>query len=96
MYDEIIAAGETSKPRTLDQIETLITQDKNASTFVVGQARYADVFGNQYISGFCYFLNERSMTFQAMGGTAHNYRRKLNDEEIGEAEARWEIWSAPA
>jgi hypothetical protein len=55
---------------------------------VVGQARYADVYGNQYISGFCYALNEHSMKFRAVGGSDHNYRRKLTEEEKREAESR--------
>jgi hypothetical protein len=45
-------------------------------------------FRTQYISGFCYALNMNSLSFYAIGGIEHNYRRKLSDEERRLAEAR--------
>jgi hypothetical protein len=60
------------------------TSGKNhqwASVFACGLVRYSDVFGNHYLSGFCYVFNAHSNRFYAIGGANHNYRRKLTEDE---------------
>ena len=57
-----------------------------ASVFAFGNVRYVDVFGNQYLSGFCCAFNATSNRFYAIGGANHNYRRKLTEDENREAE----------
>jgi hypothetical protein len=34
-----------------------IVGDTNAAAWLIGQVRYSDVFGNQFLSGFCFALN---------------------------------------
>jgi hypothetical protein len=89
---EIVGPNGSSQPNALPQIASFLPNDgkihRGASVFVSGQVRYADVFGNQYLSGFCYAFNARSNKFYAIGGANHNYRRKLNEDENREAEKR--------
>jgi hypothetical protein len=41
-----------------------------------GYARYLDVFGNEYVVGFCLAFSPMHDKFYSMGGAGHNYRRK--------------------
>ena len=90
---QIIPGGCQEEPRTHPQFDILRWGDgraaaKDDGSFVIGQVRYADVFGNQYLSGFCFFYNTVARIFYASGGAGHNYRRKLNEEETKIAEER--------
>ena len=97
MKVELVGVGEASELHeppnsvplpSVEAAATSIITPKAETAFIIGQVRYADVFGNQYISGFCYALNEHTRKFYAIGGAAHSYRRKLNEAETREAEAR--------
>jgi hypothetical protein len=81
----IVAAGKCSPWRNMG-IPTV--GDTNAAIWLIGQVRYSDVFGNQFLSGFCFALNSVSLAFTAYGGVGYNYRRKLTDQERELAETR--------
>jgi hypothetical protein len=89
---EIVGSGESSQSKPLPQIASFLPNDgkshPGAVVIVCGQVRYADVFGNQYLSGFSYAFNSYFNRFHAVGGANHNYRRKLNEDENREAEKR--------
>jgi hypothetical protein len=92
-YDEVIESGGTGQPRQFTSRDIVVTAEETAGSpatalWVVGQVRYVDVYGNQYLSGFRLCWNSRLKEFQAMGGSAHNYRRKLTEEETRVAEKR--------
>jgi hypothetical protein len=92
LVSEIISAGGFSKATPIVHIACCLPPDGKmyrwASVICFGQVRYTDVSGNQYISNFCYAFDARSKQFYAIGGAAHNCRRKLNEEETRIAEAR--------
>lgn len=89
---EIVGPGDFSEPKPLPQIASFLPNDgkshPGAAVVVCGQVRYADVFGNQYLSGFCYAFNSYFNRFHAIGGANQNYRRKLTEDENREAEKR--------
>lgn len=89
---EIVGPGNSSKSEPLPQIASCLPNDGKshqwASVFAYGLVRYADVFGNHYLSGFCYAFNAICNRFYAIGGANHNYRRKLTEDENREAEER--------
>jgi len=41
-----------------------------------GYARYLDVFGNEYVAGFCLGFSPMHDKFYSMGGDSYNYRKK--------------------
>ena len=43
----------------------------------LGHIRFGDVFGNEYISGFCLARNGATGEFYGLGGSQYNYRRKI-------------------
>jgi hypothetical protein len=47
--------------------------------FFVGHIRFGDVFGNEYISGFCLARNGTTGEFYGLGGSKYNYRRKIKN-----------------
>jgi hypothetical protein len=89
---EIVGPSGSSQSKPLPQITSYLPNDgkshPGAVVIVCGHVRYADVFGNQYLSGFCYAFNSYFNRFHAIGGPNHNYRRKLNEDENREAEKR--------
>jgi hypothetical protein len=89
---DIVGSRSSSQPEPIHQIASCLPNDGKshqwASVFAYGNVRYADVFGNQYLSGFCYAFNNHSNRFYAIGGANHNYRRKLTEDETREAEKR--------
>jgi hypothetical protein len=87
---EIVGPGDSSESKPLPQIASFLPNKSHpwAAVIVYGHVRYADVFGNQYLSGFCYAFNSYFNRFHAIGGAIHNYRRKLNEDENREAEKR--------
>ncbi len=46
------------------------------------QIRYRDALGAQFVSGHTFAFNSVLAEFYAQGGTRHNYRRKLTDDEL--------------
>jgi hypothetical protein len=44
--------------------------------FFMGFVRYTDIFGNRYISGFCFLFSHEDNRFVLAGGSAYNYRRR--------------------
>lgn len=92
--DEVIPAGKASGPWRFhrdafcapDDLDRLLNSD--ATYWIVGQIRYADAFGAQYVTGFCFALNVFGDKFYGFGGSRYNYRRRLSEEETREAEAR--------
>ncbi|MCJ2087116.1 hypothetical protein MKK88_14130 [Methylobacterium sp. E-005] len=89
--DEVIPAGKSGDPwrfaeaaflRGDDQVPT----DPDGTYWIIGQVRYADVSGSQYVTGFCFALNSFSGKFYGMGGSPYNHRRRLTKEEIHQAE----------
>lgn len=81
----VVAAGKCSPWRNM---KIQIVGDTNAAAWLIGQVRYSDVFGNQFLSGFCFAINSVSLAFAAYGGAGYNYRRKLTDQERELAETR--------
>lgn len=89
--NEILEAGSSSKPRRFRNgsvRENWTPADQTRAAWLVGQTRYADVFGNQFISGFCSYRNPYSGRWVMLGGPAYNFRRKLTKEETALAIAR--------
>lgn len=91
---EIIPAGGHGEPFRLSSGAfdypgwgTGAESDPEATHWIVGQVRYTDPFGTQYVTGFCFAHNPRSNRFYGQGGSAYNYRRRLNEEETRYAEA---------
>jgi hypothetical protein len=86
--------GKTHSPQncpefpTLEQVAAEALYGHRETSFMVGQVRYTDVFGNQFLTGFCYALNIHTQSFYGIGGIEHNFRRTLTDEETHDAESR--------
>jgi len=91
--DEIIPAGKSNDPWRFAEgafmgfSDEAALRDPNSTYWIIGQVRYADPSGAQYVSGFCFALNNFSGKFYALGGSPYNYRRRLSEAEIREAEA---------
>jgi hypothetical protein len=83
----VVAVGKHSPDRKM-AISFPIGEGQNAAVWLMGQVRYSDVFGNQFLSGFCFALNSASGAFTTYGGAGYNYRRKLTDQERQIAETR--------
>jgi hypothetical protein len=83
----VVAVGKHSPDRNM-AISFPIGDGQNAAVWLMGQVRYSDVFGNQFLSGFCFSLNPVSVAFTTYGGAGYNYRRKLTDQERQIAETR--------
>jgi hypothetical protein len=49
----------------------------NNMLFFVGQSRYIDLFGNEFISGFCFAYAAARDEWYGFGGAAYNYRRRV-------------------
>lgn len=62
--------------------------DQTRAASLVGQIRYADVFGNQFVTNFCYLRNGWSGNWYASGVPACNARRQLTADEMVIAQAR--------
>ncbi len=62
--------------------------DQTRAAMIVGAVRYADVFGNQFITGFSFYRNSRYGHWVSMGSTAHNFRRKLEGDDLRRARQR--------
>ncbi len=78
--DTVVAAGESSQTWRFAQ-GSVIEGKIPLVVFLVGQVRFNDVFGNYFITGFCFAYREADKVFYAIGGTDHNYQRKLSVEE---------------
>jgi hypothetical protein len=94
---EVIGAGHGStvyrplpiiEQPNLNKVAAIVLYGRDKAHFIVCQARYTDIFGNQYITNACLALNDQTSSFYPIGGIAHNRRRKLTKEESREAEAR--------
>lgn len=90
--DEVIPAGRSGDPWHFAEAAFLrgdddAPPDPNSTDWIIGQVRYADASGVQYVTGFCFALNAFSGKFYGMGGSPYNYRRRLSEAEIREAEA---------
>ena len=66
---------------TVRQIRSKDSVASDAAWIAV-QIRYADVFGNQFLSSFRMFLNTDKLHYYQSGGVAHNYRRRLSGEDL--------------
>jgi hypothetical protein len=44
--------------------------------YFFGFFRYTDIFGGNYVSGFCFLFNQMDNSFIRAGGDEYNYRRK--------------------
>jgi len=53
-----------------------IGNDKELDLFFIGFAKYADIFGGEYLLGFCFRFDWTSGSFLLTGGTEYNYRKK--------------------
>ncbi|WP_267359768.1 MULTISPECIES: hypothetical protein [unclassified Methylobacterium] len=89
---QIIPPGSSNEPHRFT--DAAFTRDADAKTdnegvhWIVGQVRYTDPFGVQYLTGFCFAYNAFSHRFYLQGGSDLNYRRRLSEEETREAEKR--------
>lgn len=92
MHGWISVADKASVPMEIKSITSCLPNDGRlhqwASVICYGQIRYADASGYQYISNFCYAFDRSSLQFYAVGGAAHNSRRKLTAEETKIADER--------
>lgn len=62
--------------------DSLFRGKKDASRYIIffiGHVRFGDVFGNEYISGFCLARNGTTGEFYGLGGSKYNYRRKIKN-----------------
>jgi hypothetical protein len=60
--------------------DSLFRGKKDANRYIIffiGHIRFGDVFGNEYISGFCLARNGATGEFYGLGGSQYNYRRKI-------------------
>ena len=62
--------------------------DQTRVAMLVGAIRYADVFGNQFITGFSFYRNARYGSWVSTGSTVHNFRRKLDGDDLRRARQR--------
>ena len=87
---EIVGPGDKSevwrfKPGS---VRDWTVADQERPACLIGQVRYADVFGNQFVTNFCYLRNGWSGNWYASGIPACNARRQLTPDEMAIAEAR--------
>jgi hypothetical protein len=62
--------------------ESLFRGKKDAARYIIffiGHIRFGDVFGSEYISGFCFARNGTTGEFYGIGGDGYNYRRKIKN-----------------
>lgn len=88
--DEIIPAGKSNDPWWFAEGAFLgfaAENDPQAAYWIIGQVRYTDPAGAQYVTGFCFGFHPLGQRFNAWGGAPYNYRRRLSDAEIRAAEA---------
>ncbi len=62
--------------------------DQERVAWLVGAVRYTDVFGNHFITGFCFYRNARYGHWIAIGSISHNFRRKLEGDDLRRAKER--------
>ncbi len=65
---------------------TPANQEKVA--WINGHVRYADLFGNQFITRFCYYRHPYQGRWLAYGGPDHNVRQKLTGVDLQAALVR--------
>jgi len=65
-----------------------LPSDHYQVAWINGHVRYADVFGNQFLTGFCYYRNGWGHHWNAQGGPEHNFRRKLTGDDLATAMTR--------
>jgi hypothetical protein len=53
--------------------------------YFMGFVRYTDIFGNRYISGFCFIFHGAENRFALAGGRAYNYRHREDDAPAQDA-----------
>jgi len=90
MVSYILAPGRISELArfSVGSFTGWIQSDHEQVAWLMGHVRYADVFGNQFLTGFCYFQTNYQSIWRAQGGPAYNYRRKLTSDEQGVADKR--------
>jgi hypothetical protein len=89
-YTEVVRAGGKSNELTFglnDGLYRGIFEGKfgpsaNKQLWFVGQCRYIDLFGNEFVSGFCFAHNGTKNYFYLIGGERYNYRRRIEREPI--------------
>jgi len=89
-HTSILAPGRSSDKvfLTVGHFDDWTPADQTRAAWLVGHVRYADVFGNQFLTGFCFYRNTWGYRWSAVGTPYHNYRRKLTAEELRVANIR--------
>lgn len=83
-HSYILAPGRESDPVrfTVDSFNGWAPSNQHEVAWINGHVRYADVFGNHFLTGFCYYRNGWGHGWHAQGGPGHNYRRKLTGNDF--------------
>jgi hypothetical protein len=80
----VVPAGQDSKDFTFNMNQGMFDgyyagkfADESNIVWLIGYARYEDVFDNKYILGFCFAFGTQKATFYPVGGDGYNYRKKI-------------------
>jgi hypothetical protein len=81
---DVVPAGRDSKDFSFNMNDVMFetfysgrVKDANNIIWFMGYARYNDVFGNEYILGFCFAFGTARATFYPVGRDGYNYRKKI-------------------
>lgn len=81
----IVGAGEDSMQIRFEPMSKVSREgpdDRTGNGCLIGQVRYADVFGNQFLTGYNYIFSDRVRAPAAVYSVGYNYRRKLTPAEM--------------
>jgi hypothetical protein len=80
----VVPAGHDSKDFTFNMNQGMFDgfyagqfADESNIVWLMGYARYEDVFDNKYILGFCFAFGTEKAAFYPVGGDGYNYRKKI-------------------
>ena len=90
MHSYILPQGRESEPMrfTVGSFGDWTPANHQEVAWINGHVRYADVFGNQFLTRFCYYRQGYGQRWYAQGGPGHNGRHRLTGDDLIVAMAR--------